>query len=134
MSTFNGNDSATFCSVNVLPEALIVPTWPTTSSAPTRGAPKPAGVNDETVVPALKSSPIVAVSKLSRLTSIRSPEVLLEARLNVKGMVVDRFAVVVGAIGQIAPTTQVVVHETIALVVSFSIVSIGLANVRVTAV
>jgi hypothetical protein len=60
--------------------------------------------------------------------------VLLDARVNVTGIVVDKFAVVVGTMVQIEPTAQVTVPEMIALVVSFSIVSKGLANVSVTAV
>jgi hypothetical protein len=87
-------------------------------------------VNGVTVVPALKSAPSDAVSKLSRLTSIRSPVVLEEAIVKaVKGTVVDRLGAD-GTIVQIDPTAQV----PIALVVSFSIVSDGFANVRVTAV
>jgi hypothetical protein len=82
-----------------------------------------------TVVPAVKSAPIVAVSKLSRLTSIRSPVVLEEAIVNaLRGTVVDRFAVEVGAIVQIDPTA----HVPMAFAVSFSIVSDGFAKVSVT--
>ena len=91
LSTFKEYVAVAFVSVKVLLDALMFPTWPTTSSAPTGGAPSPAGVNGVTVVPALKSAPSDAVSKLSRLTSIRSPVVLEEAIENaVRGTVVDR--------------------------------------------
>jgi hypothetical protein len=52
----------------------------------------------------------------------------------VRGTVVDRFAVVVGGIVQIDPTLHVVVPETIGAVVSFSIVRDGFAKVKVTPV
>src|SRR5579862_669898 len=108
----------------------MFPTWPTTSSAPTAGAPNPAGMKGVTVVPALKSSPNEAVSRLSKLTSIRSPVVLDEAIENaVKGTVVD-IGVAVGTIVQMAPTAQ----PAMGAAVSFSIVSFGFANVRFTAV
>jgi hypothetical protein len=88
-------------------------------------------VKEVTVVPALKSSPNDALSKFSRFTSIRSA-VVLEAAIvkEVRGTVVDRFAVEVGGIVQIAPTAQ----DPIGLAVSFSIVSDGFAKVRVTEV
>src|SRR5712664_2405342 len=131
LSTFKEYVAVAFVSVKVLLDAVMFPTWPTTSSAPTGGAPITPGVNGITVVPALKSSPIVAVSRSSRLTSIRSPVVPEDAIVNpVRGIVVDKFAVAVGAIVQIEPTAQ----DPITLAVSFSIVSIGFAKVRVTAV
>jgi len=130
LSTFKGNDPAAFVNIKVELDALMLLTCPTTSSAPTGGAPVPAGVNGVTVVPALKSALIVAVSKLSKLTSIKRPVVPEDAIVNaVRGTVVDRLGAV-GVIVQIDPTAQV----PMALAVSFSIVSDRFANVRVTAV
>src|SRR5579872_4594891 len=128
LSTFNEYVAVAFVNVKVLLVALMFPTCPTTSSAPTGGAPIPPGVNGVTVVPALKSSPSDAESKFSMLMSIRSPAVLEEAIENdVSGTVVDRL-VAVGTTGQIEPTAQ----PAIVLAESFSIVSDGFANVRVT--
>ena len=110
----------------------MFPTCPTTSSAPTSGIPTPPGVNEEMLVPALKSAPMVAVSKVFKSMSIRSPVTLEEAMVNdVIGTVVDRFAVVVGGMVQMAPTLHVVVPDTMGAPVSFSMVSCGFANVRV---
>ena len=87
------------------------------------------------MVPALKSAPMVAESKLSRLTSIRSPVAPEDAIVNVvKGTVVDRFAVAVGGMVQMAPTLHVIEPEMIGAAVSFSMVSDGFAKVSVTPV
>ena len=87
------------------------------------------GMKDVTEVPALKSAPSVRESSLSRFTSTKRPTGADEAAVKFdNGKVVDRFAVVVGAMVQIDALAQV----PMVLAVSFSIVRDGFANVSVT--
>ena len=87
------------------------------------------GRKEVTEVPALKSSPKVGESKVSIFSSINNPVVLELAIVKFdSGIFVDKFAVVVGGMAQIAPTAQV----PMTLPVSFSIVRDGFANVSIT--
>ena len=87
------------------------------------------GRKDVTEVPALKSAPNVAENKVFRFSSINKPVALEEATVKFdSGTVVDKFAVVVGAMAQMDPSAQV----PMTLAVSFSIVSDGFAKVSVT--
>jgi len=88
-------------------------------------------MKDVTDVPKLKSAPSVRESKLSRFTSTKRPTGADEAVVKFdSGIVVDKFAVVVGAMVQIDALAQV----PMVLPVSFSIVRNGFANVSVTEV